>query len=186
MNKLPGACYEAENTKFTCWAPLKNKVDLVLESPGPVVLPMKKEESGYWELLVKVPPGARYRFQPDGEGPFPDPASRSQPDGIHGSSEVIDPNLFRWKDEGWRGLALAEMVIYEIHPGTFTDKHNFEGIRGRLDYLKNLGINTIELMPVNQFPGKRNWGYDGVFPFAVQNSYGGADELKNLVNRSPQ
>jgi maltooligosyltrehalose trehalohydrolase len=184
MNELPGAFYEPSKTRFTCWAPLKNNMDLVLESPERSVLPMTKKDDGYWELYVQVIPGTRYRFRPDGEGPFPDPASLSQPDGVHGSSEIIDRNLFIWKDEGWHGLPLCEMIIYEIHTGTFTDKHNLEGVRGRLDYLKNLGINTIELMPVNQFPGKRNWGYDGVFPFAVHNSYGGADELKNLVNEA--
>lgn len=184
MNELPGAFYEPLHTRFTCWAPLKNHMDLILESPEHRILPMTKKDDGYWELQVQVIPGTRYRFRPEGERPYPDPASLSQPDGVHGSSEVTDRNLFVWKDQGWSGLPLSAMIIYEIHTGTFTDKHNLEGVRGRLDYLKNLGINTIELMPVNQFPGKRNWGYDGVFPFAVQNSYGGADELKNLVNEA--
>lgn len=184
MNELPGAFYEPLHTRFTCWAPLKNHMDLILESPEHRILPMTKKDDGYWELQVQVIPGTRYRFRPEGEGPYPDPASLSQPDGVHGSSEVTDRNLFVWKDQDWSGLSLSAMIIYEIHTGTFTDKHNLEGVRGRLDYLKNLGINTIELMPVNQFPGKRNWGYDGVFPFAVQNSYGGADELKNLVNEA--
>jgi maltooligosyltrehalose trehalohydrolase len=179
-----GAFYQPGGSWFHCWAPLKNKLGLQIESSGSPVLPMKKKENGYWELMVNAAPGTRYRFLPDDEGPFPDPASRSQPDGVHGASELIDQQLFVWKDNDWPGLSLGEMIIYEIHTGSFTDKHDFEGIRGRLDYLKNVGVNAIELMPVAQFPGQRNWGYDGVFPFAVQASYGGADELKNLVNEA--
>jgi maltooligosyltrehalose trehalohydrolase len=179
-----GAFYHPDGTRFSLWAPLKSKLDLIIDSPAPAVVPMTKNDAGYWETTVKLLPGSRYRFRPDDEGPFPDPASLSQPEGVHGSSEVIDRNLFIWKDSGWQGIPLADMIIYEIHTGTFTDKHNFAGIRGRLDYLKNLGVNTIELMPVAQFPGNRNWGYDAVFPFAVQQGYGGADELKNLVNEA--
>jgi maltooligosyltrehalose trehalohydrolase len=179
-----GAFYKADNSLFTVWAPLKSRMELEIESPHSMTVPMKKKESGYWEASVSIQPGARYRFRPDDKGPFPDPASLSQPEGVHGPSEVIDRNLFLWKDAGWKGIPLADMIIYEIHTGTFTDKHDFEGIRGRLDYLKNVGVNTIELMPVAQFPGSRNWGYDAVFPYAVQNSYGGADELKNLVNEA--
>ncbi len=183
-NEKVGAFYEPGTCLFTVWAPVKSRMELIIESSIRTTLPMEKKKSGYWQASVSVEPGARYRFRVDDEGLFPDPASLSQPEGVHGPSEVIDRNLFIWKDAGWKGIPLADMIIYEIHTGAFTDKHNFEGIRGRLDYLKNIGINTIELMPVAQFPGKRNWGYDAVFPFAVQNSYGGADELKNLVNEA--
>ncbi|MDP4129611.1 MAG: malto-oligosyltrehalose trehalohydrolase [Bacteroidota bacterium] len=183
-NQKAGAFYSPDLTRFVCWAPLKNKLELIIESPDRAELPMKKDENGYWEISLKADPGTRYRFRPDGAGPFPDPASLSQPDGVHGSSAVTDRNLFMWKDSGWKGIPLAEMIICEIHTGTFTDKHDFEGIRSRLDYLVNVGFNTIELMPVAQFPGQRNWGYDAVFPFAVQESYGGAGELKNLVNEA--
>ncbi len=185
MNKEKvGAIYETGTCLFTVWAPLKSRMELIIESPFRMTLSMEKKEPGYWQTSASVEPGARYRFRVDDEGPFPDPASLSQPEGVHGPSEVIDLNLFIWKDDRWRGIPLADMIIYEIHAGVFTDKHNFEGIRGRLDYLRNIGINTIELMPVAQFPGERNWGYDAVFPYAVQNSYGGADELKNLVNEA--
>jgi maltooligosyltrehalose trehalohydrolase len=182
--KRAGAFYHPDGTQFTCWAPLKNSLDLVLESPVPQVLPMIRQEGGYWETISKTPAGTHYRFSPDKQGPFPDPASLSQPLGVHGPSEVIDRNLFPWNDRHWKGISMQDMIIYELHAGTFSDKQDLEGIRGRLDYLSNLGVNCIELMPVAQFPGKKNWGYDGVFPFAVQNNYGGADQLKSLVNEA--
>lgn len=179
-----GAFYHPDLTRFVCWAPLKSKLELIIEPPGQRVVPMKKNDNGYWEAGLKVVPDTRYRFRPDDSGSFPDPASLSQPDGVHGPSAVFNRDLFIWKDAGWKGISLADLIICEIHTGTFTDKHNFEGIRGKLDYLVNAGFNSIELMPVAQFPGVRNWGYDAVFPYAVQCSYGGADELKNLVNEA--
>src|SRR5690606_28882506 len=112
-----------------------------------------------------------------------DPASRAQPECVHKASAVAE-SKFDWHDSNWKGLPLSEMVIYELHVGTFTAAGTFDGVVSRLDYLESLGINAIELMPVAQFPGNRNWGYDGVYPFAVQNSYGGVAGLKNLVNES--
>lgn len=113
---------------------------------------------------------------------YPDPASRFQPDGVHGPSQIVDPDRFDWEDGNWQGLSLKDYIIYELHVGTFTEEGTFQAIIPRLEYLKKLGITVIELMPVSQFPGGRNWGYDGVYPFAPQNTYGGPDGLKTLVN----
>jgi maltooligosyltrehalose trehalohydrolase len=121
-------------------------------------------------------------FVLDGSTVRPDPASCLQPLGVHGASETVDHNSFPWRDGSWRGLALEEMVIYEIHTGTFTGEGTFDAMIERLGALRELGVNAIELMPVAQFPGGRNWGYDGTYPFAVQNTYGGPDGLKRLVD----
>ena len=183
----PGAFYREGRTTFRVWAPLKDNMTLLLEkpgSPGSTGFPMTRTSGGYWEYEGQIAAGSRYRYSSGGEPPVPDPASRFQPTGVHGPSEVTDPGMFNWKDQQWKGRPFREFIISEIHTGTFSYQHNFSGICGRLDYLRNAGINAIELMPVNQFPGTRNWGYDGVFPFAVQNSYGGPDELKNLVNEA--
>ncbi len=115
-------------------------------------------------------------------GPFPDPASRFQPEGVHGPSEVVDPRGFQWEDKEWKAIALEDFVIYEVHVGACTVEGTFESLISHLDTVKELGISAIELMPVAQFPGKRNWGYDGVYPFAPQNSYGGPEGLKRLVD----
>jgi len=118
-------------------------------------------------------PGARYFFRLDDTVTCPDPASFSQPDGVHGPSQLIDHMAFSWQDQAWTGIPLDNQIIYELHTGAFSDSHDFDGVRKRLDYLSDLGINAIELMPLAQFPGSRNWGYDGVYPFAIQDSYGG-------------
>ena len=143
---------------------------------------LQKDEAGYWRTTLQhVQPGLHYTYLIDGEISRPDPASVSQPDGVHETSEVIDRS-FLWTDENWTGLPLEDLIIYELHVGTFTPQQTFEGVIGKLDYLKDLGINAIEIMPVAQFAGGRNWGYDGVYPFAVQNTYGGANGLKKMVN----
>jgi maltooligosyltrehalose trehalohydrolase len=176
-----GAVYDRTQTDFCVWAPGKKTVDLVLAQKS---VPMQHADNGYWVITERgAPPGTRYRFSIDGSDPKPDPASRYQPEGVHGPSEVVDRN-FKWSDNGWHGLPLSEMIIYELHVGTFTPPGTFAGVISRLPYLKDLGINAIELLPVAQFPGQRNWGYDGVFPFAVQNSYGGPAGLKQLVNEA--
>lgn len=167
--------------RFTLWAPLKQRVDLHIVAPTDRVLPMQQDEQGYWQLTTEVEPGTRYFYHYD-DADFPDPASQLQPLGVHQASEVVDHQVFQWTDAQWTGIPLDEMVIYELHVGTFTPKGTFEAIIDRLPDLKELGINTIEIMPVAQFPGDRNWGYDGVFPYAVQNSYGGVEGLKTLVN----
>ncbi len=171
------------NCTFKVWAPFRNKVDLRILSPEERILPMKKDARGYWRISVEgVPPGTTYLYRLDDQLERPDPASRFQPDGVHGPSEVTDPAAFRWDDGDWRGLALKEMIIYELHAGTFTPEGTFDAASSRLDDLKNLGVNAIEFMPVAQFPGERNWGYDGTYPFSVQNSYGGPQALQRAVN----
>jgi maltooligosyltrehalose trehalohydrolase len=171
-------------THFRVWAPKAQAVTLHLttgEAAGMVSL--TEEENGYFAgSIPEAADGDRYFYQLD-DGPLrPDPVSRSQPDGVHGASQVVDPRLFDWQDGGWGGVALERYVIYELHVGTFSRPGTFEGAIAHLDYLLELGITAIELMPVSQFPGSRNWGYDGVSLFAPQNSYGGPGELKRLVD----
>lgn len=169
-------------TCFTLWAPLLKEVSLHIVAPEDKLLPMQRDEQGYWQITTEAEPGTLYFYRHDGQDDRPDPVAFSQPQGIHKASEVVDHQAFSWTDSQWRGIALEEMVIYELHVGTFTPQGTFEAIIDRLPDLKELGINTIEIMPVAQFPGERNWGYDGVFPFAVQNSYGGVAGLKKLVD----
>ncbi len=185
MNNLyqPVGCLYREGTcDFVVWAPLKNSIHLEVSHPYIETYELQKDEAGYWKIqLPNVKPGLRYVYKIDDESIRPDPASRSQPDGVHKASEVINPD-FNWTDNNWKGAALEELIIYEIHTGTFTSQQSFDGIIAKLDYLEELGINAIEIMPVAQFPGNRNWGYDGVYPYAVQNTYGGSEGLKRLVN----
>ena len=176
-----------KKTSFTVWAPLKNSMTLHLLPPNEGVVEMVKDKEGYWQIAVDhLPNDTRYFFKPDGEQDLPDPASRYQPEGVHGPSQVIDHSEYKWQDVNWKNLPLEELIIYELHVGTFTPEGNFEAIIPRLDELKSLGINALELMPVSQFPGDRNWGYDGVYPYAVQNSYGGPTGLKKLVDACHQ
>ncbi|MCQ6956445.1 malto-oligosyltrehalose trehalohydrolase [Mucilaginibacter aquariorum] len=148
-----------------------------------LTLPLSRGQRGYWQLITtEIQPGDHYQILTDDGRKLPDPASLSQPQGVHGPSQAIDLNEFEWSDEAWQNPLLEEYIIYELHTGTFTVEGNFEAIKSKLPYLKELGITALEIMPVAQFPGDRNWGYDGVFPYAVQNSYGGAKELMSLVN----
>ena len=173
---------------FRVWAPYAKRVavDVVGQSQLPIDSPvqMKPCERGYFEITVcGIEPGARYRYVLDGQKSRPDPASRFQPDGVHGPSAVIDPHTFLWSDDRWSGIPIQGFIIYELHVGTFTREGTFHAIIPLLDYLQHeVGITAIELMPVAQFPGARNWGYDGASPFAVQSSYGGPDGLRALVN----
>lgn len=169
--------------EFCVWAPFLRDVALKIVSPEEYIIPMEKDRKGYWRVAVdRVFPGTLYLYRLDGTLDKPDPASSFQPDGVHGHSQVMDQSSFQWEDDGWSGIPLKEMVIYELHVGTFTRDGSFDAIIPRLEDLCDLGINAINIMPVAQFPGERNWGYDGVHPFAVQNSYGGPDGLKKLVN----
>ncbi|MGH2689592.1 MAG: malto-oligosyltrehalose trehalohydrolase, partial [Actinomycetota bacterium] len=140
------------------------------------------DEGWFRGVVDDVRPGDRYLLRLDGGVERPDPASRYQPEGPHGPSEVVDPSAFEWTDEAWRPPAFEDMVVYEVHPGTFSPEGTFAGIAARLDHLVDLGVNALEIMPVAQFPGERNWGYDGVGLYAVQNSYGGPDGLRALVD----
>ncbi len=177
----------SENEKGTArvWSPDAARMDLLLNDGS--VIPMAQEMHGYWRVnSEKLHPGVRYQFSKNGGDPLPDPASLSQPDGVHKSSEVFDATGFEWTDKNWKNHPLNDYIIYEIHTGTFTPSGNFEGIESKLDYLVSLGITAIEIMPVAQFPGSRNWGYDGVFPFAVQSTYGGAKALQHLIDTAHQ
>lgn len=169
--------------EFTVWAPLLQKIAVEIVSPEPQHLPMTKDERGYWHAIAPdLPGGTRYRYQLDGQDAWPDPASHYQPEGVHGPSEVVNHASYAWQDAGWRNIPLANYIIYELHVGTFTPEGTFDAAIARLGDLVDLGITAVEIMPVAQFPGKYNWGYDGVYPFAVQNSYGGPEGLKRLVD----
>jgi maltooligosyltrehalose trehalohydrolase len=179
-HKIPGIRLKNNKAQVNLWAPLAKEVALVV-SPS-LELPLTRSGEGYWSLLSdELQEGDRYRFRIDNKE-YPDPASLSQPGGVHGPSEIINLDSFQWTDTEWNNLPLQDYIIYELHVGTFTTESTFEAIEAKLDYLLQLGITAIEIMPVAQFPGERNWGYDGVYPFAVQDSYGGPKGLQHLVN----
>ncbi len=182
-----GATYSIDGEcDFLVWAHRAKKVEVHILGNEDRFCPMDVMPRGYFHARVRgAVPGTLYRYRLDGEIERPDPVSRFQPQGVHGPSQVVERN-FAWQDESWRGLALRDYVFYELHVGTFTPEGNFDAVISRLPELKALGITAIELMPIAQFPGSRNWGYDGVFPYAVQNSYGGPEGLKKLVNACHQ
>ena len=171
-------------TRFRVWAPEAQGVELVIESGvAPEATPMERGADGHFELTrADVVPGTRYRYRVDGRGPFPDPASRFQPVGVHGPSEVIDPRDFEWTDTEWHGLPRERLVLYELHVGTFTAEGTFQSAMRRLPWLVELGVTAVLLMPVSDFPGTRNWGYDGVAPFAPARCYGSPNDLRAFVN----
>ena len=178
-----GACpLDGGACSFLVWAPRAEKVEVHIVAPQDRIVPMQSGEKGYFQARVEnLPAGALYRYRLDGATERPDPASALQPQGVHGPSQVME-RRFDWADKSWPGLPLREYVLYELHVGTFTPQGTFDAIIPRLAELKALGVTAIEIMPVAQFPGNRNWGYDGVYPFAVQDSYGGPQSLKRLVN----
>ena len=169
--------------RFRLWAPAAHRVDLCLETATKeTLLPMEKEEDGWFSLLTaRAEPGALYRYRIDGDQRVPDPASRFQPRDVHGPSQVIEPEAWEWTDADWRGRPWEEAVIYELHVGSFTEIGTFAGVKQHLAELAELGITAIEFMPVADFPGRRNWGYDGVLPFAPDSRYGRPEDLKDLV-----
>jgi len=167
---------------FLVWAPLADSIDVHIVEPRDMVQRLVAMRSGYHHAIVdNVPEGSLYYFRLNGDRELPDPASRAQPNGIHAPSQVVGRD-FPWTDDTWRGLQLKDLIIYELHVGTFSHEGTFEGVMKSIPYLKEMGVTAIELMPIAQFPGTRNWGYDGVHPFAVQNSYGGPEGLFRLVN----
>ena len=176
-----GAAWTGEGARFRLWAPGARSVELELHG-GERRLPMERAEDGFLELVLRdVRPGDRYAYRIDGELTVPDPASRFQPEDVHGPSELIDPASFDWSDGAWRGRPWEEAAIYELHVGSFTQEGSFAGIERRLDYLAELGVTAIELMPLAEFPGTRNWGYDGALAFAPDSAYGRPEDLKRLV-----
>src|SRR6185436_16597928 len=161
--------------RFRVWAPAAERVEVEVQGPQSRCLSLQPEGDGYFAAEAQgVGPGDYYMIRLDGKEGLPDPASRFQPEGVHGPSMVIDRS-FAWTDADWQGLPLPAFVLYEIHVGTFTPEGSFEAVIPHLDRLRDLGVTAIEIMPVAQFPGSRNWGYDGALPFAVQNSYGGPE-----------
>jgi maltooligosyltrehalose trehalohydrolase len=179
---LGASLLEDGRCHFLVWAPLAHKVEVHFLAPGERVVRMESAERGYHQVVAGgVEAGSLYLYRLDGARERPDPTSRFQPQGVHGPSQVVSPH-FEWEDGRWPGLPLEDYAVYELHVGTFTVESTFEAVIPYLDELRELGITAIELMPVAQFPGARNWGYDGAHPFAVQNSYGGPQGLKRLVN----
>src|SRR5882762_5667542 len=169
--------------EFLVWAPGVSRVAVRLFEESERVVELAPEPHGYHQGAAdSIQPNVRYTYRLDGNKERADPASRFQPEGVHGPSQVIETSAFEWNDQEWRGLELEDYIFYELHTGTYTTEGTFDAIIPRIADLKSLGVSAIELMPVAQFPGGRNWGYDGVFPFAVQSTYGGPEGLKRLVN----
>ncbi|MBD2756131.1 malto-oligosyltrehalose trehalohydrolase [Spirosoma validum] len=176
-----GVTFTDDGACVRVWAPLAQSVALHLCQQD-VTIPLR-HDGNYWQTLVsELKPGDTYKFILNGTLERPDPVSLAQPEGVHGPSQAVDTSAFSWTDDDWRNLPLEDYLLYELHTGTFTPEGTFAGIEEQLDYLVELGINAVEIMPVAQFPGTRNWGYDGVCPYAVQNSYGGAEGLHQLVD----
>lgn len=185
MSAAPGggAVYLGEErTRFRVWAPLRPRIDLHIIAPRERTVSLEPDGRGHHQAVVAgASPGTRYLYRIESGLERPDPASRFQPLGVHGPSEVVDP-AFPWTDGAWSGLPWPDYTLYEIHVGAFTSEGTFDAVVPHLDRLRSLGITAIELMPVAQFPGSRNWGYDGVYPYAVHESYGGPAGLKRLVD----
>ncbi len=179
-------CRDDGNVRFALWAPAADKVDLVfrntLDDPTrQKTIALERATQGWFELITAATAGDQYSFRVNNGQMVPDPASRFQPNDVHEPSEIINPASFDWRDDSWRGRPWEEAVIYELHVGTFSEQGTFAGVEERLDYLNELGVTAIELMPVADFPGRRNWGYDGVLPFAPDSTYGRPEDLKRLV-----
>lgn len=171
---------------FRVWAPQCRKVEVVLEEGG-LAAALPAEAKGYFSGMVPdLTEGALYKFRLDGKEAYPDPCSRYQPQGPHGPSMVVNPGRFPWTDKVWqsKGIGLKGQVIYEVHVGAFSPDGTFAGLMKELDELKRLGITLIEIMPIHDFPGKWNWGYDGVNLFAPAHVYGTPDDLRHLVDRA--
>ena len=179
------------SVEFRVWAPnltsLAVRVMAGNEGEPSRTIPMRQSsDSEFVATVPQVGAGADYVYVLDGERERPDPVSRWQPGGVHAPSRVVDPASFRWSDQGWSGIPLRDFIIYELHTGTFTRDGTFAGVIARLPYLRDLGVTAIEIMPVAEVPGNRNWGYDGASLYASQSSYGGPTGLKKLVDACHQ
>ncbi|MGN7885891.1 malto-oligosyltrehalose trehalohydrolase [Dyadobacter endophyticus] len=179
----PGVTFnEQGEAQVLVWAPKAEQVQLLFGEETNI-LDLEQRDYGFWTLQTRALwPGDRYGFLLDGKGPYPDPATLYQPEGVHGLSETFDVQKIEWTDRNWQNPVMKDYIIYEIHTGTFTPDGTFAAMEEKLDHLVELGVNAIEIMPVSQFAGDRNWGYDGVFPYSVQDSYGGPGALQHLVN----
>jgi maltooligosyltrehalose trehalohydrolase len=179
-----GASVVAGGVRFAVWAPHAKRVSVRTVGGAAVdERPLARDDDGVFSALIAgIDAGTDYFYRLDGARDRPDPVSRHQPDGVHGPSRVVDPGAFRWTDAGWRTPELADVVLYELHVGTFSAAGTFDGVVADLPRLRELGAGAVELMPVAEFPGGRNWGYDGVHPYAPQSTYGGPDGLRRLVD----
>src|SRR3954451_1346122 len=179
-----GATLSDDGTQFRVWAPQHRSVHVVFED-GRDPVPLKSGGNGFFSIpLEDLPAGTLYRYQLDGGEAFPDPASRFQPTGPHGYSQVVDPQAFTWTDVKWPGLTLKGQVLYEMHLGTFTQDGTWAAAAEKLPYLRDTGITALEVMPVADFPGKFGWGYDGVQPYAPASIYGTPDDMRAFVDRA--
>ncbi len=179
MNEL-GAVFEGAGCRFRVWAPEARQVSV--EIKGMAALQLERDAAGYWSgSSGAARPGHRYRYNVDGSA-LPDPCSRYQPDGPHGASLIVDRHAHAWRDQGWRGVQLDDLVVYELHVGTFTPEGTLVSAIDRLPHLRDLGITAVELLPLAEFPGRFNWGYDGVSWFAPSRNYGPYDALKQFVD----
>ena len=187
FHEMPfGAEWQDDHARFRLWAPAAEQVELsLIKTDASATLPLNAVGEGWFELRTELArPGDRYRFRINGSQVVPDPASRFQPEDVHGPSEIRDPAAFEWTDSAWKGRPWEQAVIYELHVGTFSPNGTFSGVTERLDYLADLGVTALELMPIADFPGGRNWGYDGVYSFSPDSRYGSCDDLKELVQKA--
>lgn len=177
---LPGG----QGVRFRLWAPSAQTVELILwEAQAQTVIPMRPEQDGWFEIVESTAKaGSQYQYRINGEIQVPDPASRFQAQDAHGPSQVVELKSLHQRTSQWQGRPWEEVVLYELHVGTFTPEGTFQGVKSKLDYLKDLGVTAIELMPVADFPGQRNWGYDGVLQFAPDSRYGTPEDLIDLID----
>lgn len=182
-----GAFVTSHAIRFRVWVQQAQRVEVELVAPEERLVPMQRDHQGVWTAeLPGHGAGMQYKYRLNGEASLPDPYSRSQPGGVHGASEVVDPTAYTWSDQAWQGIDMPGLVIYECHIGTATTAGTCDALIDHLERLQRLGVGAIELMPVAAFPGRRNWGYDGVYPFAVSANYGGPAGLKRLVDAAHQ
>ena len=184
-----GADLVEDGVRYRTWAPGKKKVEVVIFDPtGPAerIVSLVEEPGGYFNTVdPDGRAGDRYKYRFEGSD-WPDPASRFNPDGVHGAGQVIDPSDYTWGDRAWSPPRVSELIIYELHIGTFTTEGTFHAAIGKLDHLVDLGVTAVEIMPVADFPGTRNWGYDGVLLYAPARVYGRPNDLRALVDAAHQ
>src|SRR5215472_13529712 len=175
---------DGSGASFRVWAPVRKSVEVTFGDDRPSV-DLHQDANGYFSGRAPgIRAGSKYKYKLDGDELCPDPASRFQPDGPHGFSEIVDPHRFSWSDRNWTGIRLRGQVIYETHLGTFTQEGTWNSAATKLPYLRDTGITVVEIMPVASFSGKFGWGYDGVQPYAPASIYGRRDDMRSFVNRA--